>query len=392
MRKNILFYTQVCYLDIALEYIRLISPHYRVNVIIELASTQLKTNILNLDVDLSRYDALLNFENVKAEWNMQYLDEYLSLCESVHFAVYPSASPGVLIRTAGAVVRHMRRLKPDYYHFDDLSPRQLLLLPYLYSKLNRMILNVHDPRPHLGEFDLKNFISRNLFRTLVRTYAVYSAYSKNCMDAVARKRDKKVVMLKMMPYSVFSRFGSNENAAAAQTQNISFIGRISPYKGVENFIEAAKIVNKTYPRQRFIIAGKKLPDYELKYGIADLEQCGIELREKHLSNEELVEIVNHSSLVVCPYLEATQSGVVMTAYALDRPVLVTNCGGLAENVQHGVTGLVAPENNATAIAGMLLHYIKNGLFTPMSAAIRERNQSNVNKEYNILAAGELYTQ
>lgn len=390
MKKSILFYTQVCYLDIALEYIRLISPRYNVHVIIELASTQLKTNILDLDINLDQYPPLLAFDQVKEDWKLEYLADFLHHCKSVNFAVYPSASPRAVLTTSRAVIAHLRRLKPDYYHLDDLSPRQLLLIPHLYSRLSKVILNVHDPRPHLGEFDLKNYISRSLFRTLVKTYAVYSAYSRDCMDSLVKNRNKKVVMLKMMPYSVFAKFQSHENPEPAA--NISFIGRISPYKGVENFIEAAKIVNRSYPDQHFIIAGKKIPAYELKYSDTDLEEYHIEVREKHLSNTELVEIVNNSSLVVCPYLEATQSGVVMTAYALNRPVLVTNCGGLAESVRHGVTGLVASENTANGIAGMLMHYIHNALFTGMSAAIQESNLSNSTREYNLLAARELYTQ
>lgn len=393
MKKSILYYTQVCYLDIALEYIRLISPLYNVHVVIELASTQLKTNILDLEVDLGHYHPLTAFDKVREDWKLQYLSDYLRHCKSVNFAVYPSASPRAVFITTKAIIAHLEELKPDYYHLDDLSPRQLLLIPHLYRKVNRLILNIHDPRPHLGEFDLKNFISRSLFRTLAKTYAVYSEYSKDCMDSQVKKGKKKVVLLKMMPYSVFSKFqNSNQNTPSEASTSISFIGRISPYKGVENFIEAARIVNKSYPNQHFIIAGKKIPAYDLKYSSTDLEKSHIEVRERHLSNTELVEIVNNSSLVVCPYLEATQSGVVMTAYALNRPVLVTNCGGLAENVQHGVTGLVAPENTVNAIAGMLLHYIKNALFSGMSAAIREGNLSNASREYNLLAAKQLYTQ
>lgn len=393
MKKSIVYYTQVCYLDIALEYIRLISPLYNVHVVIELASTQLKTNILDLEVSLDDCHPLTAFDTVKEEWKLQYLSDYLHHCKSVNFAVYPSTSPRVVYNTSRAIVAHFERLKPDFFHLDDLSPRQLLLIPYLYRKVSRLILNIHDPKPHMGEFDLKNFVSRSLFRTLAKTYAVYSSYSKDCIDSQVKNGKKKVILLKMMPYSVFSKFqSSNQDAPAAASKNISFIGRISPYKGVENFIEAARIVNKSYPDQHFIIAGKKIAAYDLKYSSTDLEQYHIEIREKHLSNTELVEIVNDSSLVVCPYLEATQSGVVMTAYALNRPVLVTNCGGLAESVQHGITGLVAPENTVNAIAGMLLHYIKNALFTGMSAAIREGNLSNASREYNLLAAKQLYTQ
>ena len=56
--------------------------------------------------------------------------------------------------------------------------------------------------------------------------------------------------------------------------------------------------------------------------------------------DELSALIQESSFVVCPYKDATQSGVVMSAYALKKPVIATRVGGLVEMVEDKKTGLL----------------------------------------------------
>jgi glycosyltransferase involved in cell wall biosynthesis len=62
---------------------------------------------------------------------------------------------------------------------------------------------------------------------------------------------------------------------------------------------------------------------------------------------------------VCPYVDATQSGVVMTAYAFDRPVVATRVGGLPEYVHDGQTGLLVAERDPVALAAALVSVLTN---------------------------------
>ena len=76
MKKTIVFYTQIFYLDAALEYILLCSRYFNIEVLIEIAPESKKANIFNLDVNLSEYPFLTPYGNVATEWNIQYLDKY----------------------------------------------------------------------------------------------------------------------------------------------------------------------------------------------------------------------------------------------------------------------------------------------------------------------------
>lgn len=55
-------------------------------------------------------------------------------------------------------------------------------------------------------------------------------------------------------------------------------------------------------------------------------------------------------MVVLPYESATQSGIVQIAYGFEKPVIVTNVGGLPEVVEHKKTGFIVEPNNPKALA------------------------------------------
>ena len=78
-------------------------------------------------------------------------------------------------------------------------------------------------------------------------------------------------------------------------------------------------------------------------------------------NDDLEEVKYYfcaADLVVQPYKTATQSGISQIAYHFERPMLVTNVGGLPEIVPNGVVGYVV-EPNATAIADAILDFYDN---------------------------------
>ena len=59
-----------------------------------------------------------------------------------------------------------------------------------------------------------------------------------------------------------------------------------------------------------------------------------------------------------PYLSATQSGIVQIAYGFDKPVVVTNVGGLPEVVEDGKTGYVVPSRDAASLAQAVKDFFK----------------------------------
>jgi glycosyltransferase involved in cell wall biosynthesis len=84
---------------------------------------------------------------------------------------------------------------------------------------------------------------------------------------------------------------------------------------------------------------------------------------------------------VCPYKDATQSGVVQTAFTLEVPMVVTNVGALADAVQHNKTGIVVKPCDVNDLANgiMELHSDKEKL-NAMRKNIKEEWMKNMSWE------------
>lgn len=138
---------------------------------------------------------------------------------------------------------------------------------------------------------------------------------------------------------------------------ILFFGFIRKYKGLDLLLQAMKILkdqkenDPTLLLPHLLIAGEFYDD-ELLYtsliqelGISDL----LELRTHFISDQEVKYYLSATDFVIQPYKNATQSGVTPLAYHFEKPMLVTNVGGLADMVPDGKSGVVV-EPNAAAIA------------------------------------------
>ena len=69
---------------------------------------------------------------------------------------------------------------------------------------------------------------------------------------------------------------------------------------------------------------------------------------------------DEASVVVLPYIEASQSGVVAISFAFGKPVVVTNVGSLPEVVDHGNTGLVVSPKSITELAKAIIKLLSDG--------------------------------
>lgn len=125
---------------------------------------------------------------------------------------------------------------------------------------------------------------------------------------------------------------------------VLFIGRIKPYKGLNLLFDAWPHVQADGLRLRVVGEGslpnRPLPD-------------DVDVVNRWLSDSEMADQISRSSLVVLPYIEASQSGVVPLAASLGRPVVATDVGGLSEQVNDGVSGLLCRRLDAQELANTI---------------------------------------
>jgi len=312
---------------------------------------------------------------------LKYLEDYFTECESVNFVVYPSKKIKQTRKVAKALGRFIDKMNPDYIHLDDFSSRTLFQLPFLIKYRKRLIANIHDPLTHSGEFNLSREVYRKLWFNLIPSFVVFSEFSKTVLLPQIN-RNKKITVLKLMPYTVYKTFASISSESILKPKKyISFVGRISPYKGVDLFIEAIDEVSKRHPEIQFFIGGKTIANYDPDFLNRKCDNIIIE--NKFLSNSEISDIINDSQLIVCPYKDATQSGVIMTAQALNCPVLVTPVGGLPEYIESGKSGLVSKDVSVNSLTESLLKFMEANLYKDMHEYLNENKVNDMIVNYNL---------
>ena len=146
---------------------------------------------------------------------------------------------------------------------------------------------------------------------------------------------------------------------------ILFFGIIKPYKGLEYSVEAFREVREQVDNVMLLIVGK-IADREpegFKYYsdlIARLSACeDVLCVEDYVSLEKIALYFAASDVVALPYVKNYTSGVLLSAYAAGRPVVVTDTGGLKEGVQIGKTGFVVPPKDTKALARAIIETIES---------------------------------
>jgi glycosyltransferase involved in cell wall biosynthesis len=149
---------------------------------------------------------------------------------------------------------------------------------------------------------------------------------------------------------------------------VLFFGFIRKYKGLDILLDAVKILkehnpipNSKFQIPKLLIAGEFYEDkkpYEQQ-----IEQLGIKdqliLHTNFIADSEVKYYLCAADVVVQPYRNATQSGVTPLAYHFEKPMIVTNVGGLPSLVPDNKVGLVA-EPNAAAIAQKIIEFFAKG--------------------------------
>jgi len=167
------------------------------------------------------------------------------------------------------------------------------------------------------------------------------------------------------PHPLFNLFGEKLPKSEAKSilgikeeNMILFFGLIREYKGLDLLIKAAGTLKEKISHFKILAVGDCYEDQD-KYkklikenGVEDI----FDLKMEYIPNDEVHQYFSAADAIVLPYKSATQSGVVPVAYHFNKPVIITDVGGLKEIVIDGQTGLVVNPNTNDIAAGILKFY------------------------------------
>lgn len=261
---------------------------------------------------------------------------------------------------AAGVWQGIKRFRPDVIHLQEVADP---FLDWLFVRLRRvpLVLTVHDPTPHLGEVGfMKYYHQRRPLVEAVRRRADWIIVPggdtcRQLLELHPEISEERVTVIPLGVYDYFLRWQRPEYSE--QPNTVLFFGRINAYKGLGVLLEAWERVAKECSTARLVIAGQgyDLPNYRER--ILRDPQCV--LIDRFVSSQEVAQLFTEASVVVLPYVEATQSGVLSIAFAFGKPAVVTSVGSLPELVEDGVNGLVVPPREPDALAEAILRLLQD---------------------------------
>ncbi len=185
------------------------------------------------------------------------------------------------------------------------------------------------------------------------------------------------------PHPVFDNFGqpiSREEALEKldldpNYRYILFFGLVREYKGLDIMIEAFAGARKENKNLKLIVAGEFYTSPEpYKKQIKNLElEDDIILHPSFIPDNEVAKWFCASDIVAQPYKTATQSGVTQIGYHFDKPMLVSNVGGLSEIIPHGRGGYVV-RPVAAEVTEALYDFFTNNRHDEFTAGIRSEKR------------------
>jgi glycosyltransferase involved in cell wall biosynthesis len=138
-----------------------------------------------------------------------------------------------------------------------------------------------------------------------------------------------------------------------------FCGFVRPYKGLDTLLEAVALVIKSRP-VHLAVVGEFWTDPVVYQTSLDKLGEHVTVVNAYVPNELLAVYVRRANVVVLPYKEATQSGIVRLAFGAGTPVITTAVGGLPEAVHPKLNGFIVPPNDPPALARAIERYFAEG--------------------------------
>jgi glycosyltransferase involved in cell wall biosynthesis len=376
---RVVFYTHTAYLESALSFVRTLSQRVELHVLLEVSPRAWQLAAFDLQrkelpSGLVPADALLaaSFPSEPRRWWNQAASFNVVVHNSRRFY-----APGSW-RASHTALRFVRHLAPDVIHFDS-APLRLGLLVSEWPSASAVVLSEHDPEPHAGEGDWRLRLARWLAYRRVDRFILHSAANRHAFEQRYGVRQEYVSVVRLGAGELMRTW--IDRPVQTHERMVLFFGRLSPYKGLEVLYAAARRVAERLPNVRFVVAGQPVQGYTPPQAPELANGATLEVVYEHIANERLVELCQRASVVVCPYIEATQSGVVLTAYGLAKPVIASCVGGLAEYVTDGESGVLVPPGDPEALAQAMLRVLEDAVFRQhLEEGVKRLTENELNWE------------
>ncbi len=293
------------------------------------------------------------------------MEEMLSFLGAAYYRINGTRTginPLSCLKTLLSYILAIRAIQPDLCFFYMSKPIAFGGLAASFCRVKRMVVFVTGLEVAFYSRGLKNFMVRSVLRLF------YRWVHRRCESVFFMNRDdyRKMLQWRLVNKAqaiLVNGSGVNMEYFARkplpETDLVCMTARLVWSKGIREYVEAARIVRKKYPRIRFLLVG----------GMDENPEALTPQEVRELSEEENIDYCGGST-DVRPYLEVCSIFVlpsyhegsgrsILEAEAVGRPIITTDVPGCKETVIEGYNGFLIPPQDAQALAERILLLIEH---------------------------------
>ena len=304
------------------------------------------------------------------------------------------------------LIRYAARSKPKTLHIlwnnkFEFFDRTILMLYYkvLGKKIALTAHNVNQARRDAKD----SLLNRTTLKIQYQLCDHIFVHTQKMKDELCQDFDVAENAITVIRHPVNDAFPDTELKPAeakrrlglrADEKAILFFGRIRPYKGIEYLLDAFRLLSTDeQANYRLIVAGepkKGSEDYldEIQQSVdRNFKQGQVILRIQFIPDEEMETYLKGADVLVLPYKEIFQSGVLFLAYSFGLPVVATDVGSFREEIVEGSTGFLSKPGDPAELAKAIETYFASDLFKSLKVRRQEiKDYANANHSWHAVAA------
>ena len=256
------------------------------------------------------------------------------------------------------------KLKIDVLHITDFYEYYEFIL-YLLKK--KTVLTVHDPLPHSNVTSKSDAFYRKKAFSSFKYFIILNKAQREEFIRQYKLEKCNVYNSTLGPYTYLKRY---DDLCKKYKPYVLYFGRITSYKGLDYLLPAMLKVHENNEGINLVVAGRG----DFGFDISDYKRLSyIHFLNDFIPDNELVGLIKGAEFVVCPYIDATQSGVVMSSYTFNKVVVATRTGGLPEMLDEGRLGpLISPKSVDDIVNAILTLLDESSILKQYENAICEK--------------------
>ncbi len=256
------------------------------------------------------------------------------------------------ILAIASILRQINAINPQVVHVLSGFLWMDLALPFLRRRT--LVTTVHDAQIHPGDRESSSFGHSLEWKCATRV----SVHAEAIKQQLVEERGVAAEKIHVVPHGTYDFYQQWAREEVKEQENsILFFGRIWDYKGLQYLIEAEPMITARIPNARIVIAGRG--DDFGKYEQMMVNRDRFTVLNERIPDEQVATLFQEASVVVCPYIEASQSGVLAIANTFGKPVVATTVGGIPEMIEHGKTGLLVPPRDSQSLADAIVSLLQD---------------------------------